>query len=259
MENLLKVQNISKYFGGLAALEDVTFDVKQGEILGLIGPNGAGKTTLFNIICGVYKPSRGRVVFKDSNLVGLRAHEVAAKGVGRIFQHVSLFRKETLMHNMLLAFHLKRKSGLVDWFLNSSKTQIEEDQIQKKAEETLSRMGLIEDRDEMVENLPYGKQRIVAIAIALSNEPEILLLDEPVTGMNPTEIAEMVALLKNIRSQGVTLLMIEHNMLAIMNLANRIVVLDHGRKLVEGLPEEIKANEDVINAYLGGQKNGHSA
>lgn len=255
MESMLKIENISKVFGGLVALDNVNFDVKEGEILGLIGPNGAGKTTLFNIICGVYRATKGRVIFKGENLTGLKPHQVAAKGLARIFQHVSLFRKETVIDNLLLAFHLQRKSGLVDWFLNSHDAREEEDEILTRAEGILDRMRLLGDmKYELVENLPYGKQRALAISIALGTNPELLLLDEPVTGMNPTETGEMVMLLKELSGQKLTLIVIEHNMLALMNLATRIVVLNYGKKIAEGSPEEIRTNKEVIDAYLGGRK-----
>ena len=254
MESMLNIENISKAFGGLLALDNVNFDVKEGEILGLIGPNGAGKTTLFNIISGVYTATQGRATFKGENLLGLKPHQVAAKGVARIFQHVSLFRKETVIDNMMLAFHLQRKSGLLDWFLNSHNAREEEDRIVSRAEDILNRMSLLGEKYELVENLSYGKQRTLAISIALGSNPKLLLLDEPVTGMNPTEIAEMVKLLKELSEQQLTFIVIEHNMLAIMNLATRIVVLNYGKKIAEGTPEEIRRNEEVIIAYIGGRK-----
>jgi branched-chain amino acid transport system ATP-binding protein len=254
MDTILSIDNISMAFGGLIALDRVSFNVNKGEILGLIGPNGAGKTTLFNVISGVYSATKGSVIYKGENLNGLKPHEVAARGIARIFQHVSLFKKERVIDNVLLGSYLKRKSGIFDWFLNNQNAKAEEKQLLGKAEGALARMNLSKDHEyELVENLPYGKQRALAISIALGMDPELLLLDEPVTGMNQTETIEMTKLLRELRSDKLTLILIEHNMLALMNLATRIIVLNQGQKIADGTPEAIRANKEVIDAYLGRQ------
>ena len=248
---LIEVNAITKFFGGLRALDNVQFHVNEKEILGIIGPNGAGKTTLYNVISGVYKVRSGRVIFSGEDITGLAMNQIARRGLLRTFQANSLFRENTTLDNVLLGYYLQRKAGWASWLLNTRYAQEEEDDIQSRATKIIQYMGLGEFKQELAKNLPHGKQRALGISIALVANPDLLLLDEPVTGMNPVETAEMVRLLNGLREKGLTLMVIEHDMAALMSIADRIVVLNHGVKIAEGMPHEIRANKDVIDAYLG--------
>ena len=250
---LLKIRNITKIFGGLIALRDVSFDVNQSEILGLIGPNGAGKSTLFNIISGFHAADKGKILFKDDEITGLRIDQIARKGIGRIFQEPTLFMQETVFENVFSGFHRHYRQPGWKAFLHMPGANHEDGASRKKALEMLEFMDLAALKDELAANLPHGHQRALAIAIALATGPELLLLDEPVTGMNPGETQVMAEKIRQIRSQGVTVLIVEHDMKAVMSLCDRIVVLSLGAKLVEGTPEKIKSDERVIEAYLGRQ------
>jgi len=241
---LLEGQGVSKYFGGLAAVSDVSFYLNPGEILGLIGPNGAGKTTLFNIIAGVYKPNRGKILFRGQDISLLRPNEVCKLGIARTFQITKPFIEMTLLENALVgAFfgHLQR---------NVMK------QADEKAMGALKRVGLEGKAEKKAKSLNLVERKRLEVARALSTSPEILLLDEVVAGLNPKEAGEMASFIGSLREEGITILMIEHVMKAIMGLSNRIVVLHYGRKLAEGKPEEIVKNPEVIEAYLGGIKHG---
>ena len=250
---MLDVINISKNFGGLRALHNVNLHVDEKEILGAIGPNGAGKTTLFNLISGSLNPTEGRVIFKGENITGLKMHQVARKGIVRTFQATNVWKEETVLDNVLVSFYLHRKAGWWGWFVNNRLTQKEESNILERADKILKYMGLKDLKGELAKNLPHGNLRALGIAIALALNPKILLLDEPVTGMNPVEKAEMVELIKGLRSQGLTIIIIEHDMATVMKLVDRIVVFDHGEKIAEGPPDVIKNNNAVIEAYLGAE------
>jgi branched-chain amino acid transport system ATP-binding protein len=248
---LLEIRNLSKYFGGLAAVHDLDLDVLNSEILGLIGPNGAGKTTLFNVIAGFYPPSSGKVIFKGEDISGLRASEVAQRGIGRTFQASTLFMQQTVFDNVFIGFHKHYRQPEWKALLHTPAVRKEESAIKQRVMEILEFMGLASLKDELAGNLPHGHQRTLEICIALAIEPELLLLDEPVTGMNPTETSALLELIREIRDRGITIVVVEHNMRAVMSLSDRLVVLNYGQKIAEGAPEEVKENKQVIEAYLG--------
>jgi len=249
---LLEIKGVSKYFGGLVAVDEVDFQVNEGEIVGLIGPNGAGKTTLFNVISGVYRPNTGKVIFKDTDISGRRPNIVAGKGLVRTWQETILFKEETVFDNVLIGFHLKAKTNMWANLLPSFRSSLKQDNIFRQAREILGFMGLISMKDELAKNLPHGHQRALGVSIALASDPEMLLLDEPVTGMNPNETMTMMNLIRKIREElKITLVVVEHDMKVIMGVCDRIVVLNYGRKIAEGPPEAIKKNKEVIEAYLG--------
>ena len=250
---LLQVRNITKVFGALIALRDVSFEVNRSEILGLIGPNGAGKSTLFNVISGFQHPDKGKILFKDTEITGLRVDRIAGMGIGRIFQEPTLFMQETVFENVFSGLHRHYREPAWKAFLHTRAANREEAASKKKTAEILEFMDLAAMRDEIAANLPHGHQRSLAIAIALACKPELLLLDEPVTGMNPSETTIMSDKIRQIRERGITVLIVEHDMRAVMSLCDRIVVLNLGEKLVEGTPERIKNDQRVIEAYLGKQ------
>ena len=246
---LLKIDSLTKRFGGLAAVDDLGFAVEEGEIRGLIGPNGAGKTTTFNVITGFYRPTAGKVVYRGEDISGLSTNQIAKRGLVRTFQHTTLFQEFTVFKNVLVGCHLHTRVNLLGAVLGTGGPA--ERQIEDKAAEILSFMGLDARRDELASELPHGLQRVLGVAVALAADPKLLLLDEPFTGMNPEETRQMMELVRRVRERGVTLLLVEHDMQAVMGLCDRITVLNFGRLLVEGLPAEIRAHPEVIKAYLG--------
>jgi branched-chain amino acid transport system ATP-binding protein len=250
---LLEIKNVTKVFGGLIAVRDLSFDVIQSEILGLIGPNGAGKSTLFNIITGFYTPDKGEILFKNERITGLGIDRIARKGIGRIFQEPTLFMQETVFENVLSGFHRHYRKSNWEAFLHTRGANSEVAEKQQKTLELLEFMDMRQVKDELAVNLPHGYQRALAIAIALATDPELLLLDEPVTGMNPTETMSMINKIQKIRAKGITVLIVEHDMKAVMSLCDRLVVLDLGEKIAEGNPDKIRENKRVIEAYLGKQ------
>jgi len=251
---LLEIRGLTKYFGGLAALSEVDLDVFESEILGVIGPNGAGKTTLFNVITGLLPPTSGRVRFKGEVITGLRADQIARRGIGRTFQASVLFGQATVFENVFTAFHMHYQQPGWKAFLRAPSARAEEELIRRRVMEILEFMGLAPLKDELAMNLPHGHQRALGICLALATNPKLLLLDEPVTGMNPVETITMVELIRKIRGRGTTIVIVEHDMRAIMSLCDRIAVLNYGRKIAEGSPEEIRNNQQVIEAYLGKKK-----
>lgn len=251
---LLEVRQLTKYFGGLAALGDVDLDVIHGEILGVIGPNGAGKTTLLNVITGVLRPSKGKIILHGRNVAGLKPHQMAQRRVVRTFQSSILFGEATVEEHVMAGYHLHRKTGLWQALFNTSSYQDDERRTREKAKELLEFAGLLPWKNALARSLPHGYQRTLGVATALSANPELLLLDEPMTGMNPEETATMVARINSIRDMGITLVLVEHHMKAVMEVCDRIVVLNYGRKIAEGLPSEIKENRTVIEAYLGSEE-----
>jgi len=251
---LLEIRGLSKYFGGLAALSEVDLDVFESEILGVIGPNGAGKTTLFNVITGLLPPTSGRVRFKGEDITGLRADQIARRGIGRTFQASVLFGQATVFENVFTAFHMHYQQPGWKAFLRAPSARAEEELIRRRVMEVLEFMGLAPLKDELAMNLPHGHQRALGICLALATNPKLLLLDEPVTGMNPVETTTMVELIRKMRDGGTTIVIVEHDMRAIMSLCDRIAVLNYGRKIAEGSPEEIRNNQQVIEAYLGKKK-----
>jgi branched-chain amino acid transport system ATP-binding protein len=248
---ILKAKDITKNFGGLEALSGFDLEVKEGEIVGIIGPNGAGKTTLFNLLTGYLSPTRGRIIFNDQDITNLRPDEIARKGLVRTFQATSIFKSITVLENIVIAHHLFMKAGFWSFLFNFQSYRAKERQAEERSNSILEYMGLAAVKDELAENLPHGYQRALGIAIAAAAEPKLLLLDEPATGMNQMEIDELMNSIRGLREKGMTLMIVEHDMRAIMGISDRIVVLDFGQRIAEGLPEEIQRNEKVIKAYLG--------
>ncbi len=250
---LLGINDVSMRFGGLKAIENLSFDMHEGEIRGLIGPNGAGKTTLFNVISGVYRPTGGTITFKDRNISNLKPHQTARLGIIRTFQSITLFKNFSVLKNVMVGCHLYSKFSYWGSLLNSRNTRRNEADNEKKAMEILEFMGLLHYRHELAVNLPHGHQRALGISIAMAAEPELLLLDEPCTGMNTEETAEMVTLINKIHERGITILLIEHDMKVVMGICSKITVINFGLKIAEGTPEEIQRDENVHEAYLGGE------
>lgn len=251
MASLLSVENVTKQFGGLTALADVGLHVDQGEIVGVIGPNGAGKTTLFNIITGLYSPTKGHIFLNGQEITNLPPYKIAAMGFGRTFQNIRLFAKMSVLDNVLVAMHTKTKASLFDAIFHTPRARREEKQCLKRAEELLRLVDLWEERYEYAASLPYGKQRRLEIARALAMDLSLLLLDEPAAGMNELETQELLEIVRKLKQMNTTILLIEHDMKFVMNICERIYVLDYGRVIADGSPEEISSNQAVIDAYLG--------
>lgn len=251
MRTILEVKKLSKYFGGLAAVDELDLNVVDSEILGLIGPNGAGKTTLFNVISGFFPPTSGQVIFDDRDITGLKAHEIAHLGISRTFQASTLFMNLSVLDNVFTGYHLSYKTSMWRRLLRRPSALKEEEMLRQRAMEILGVMGLAPLKDELAANLPHGHQRILGVCLVLATNPKLLLLDEPVTGMNLSETQTMIDLIRQIRDRGITIVIVEHDMKAVMNLCDRISVLNYGKKIAEGLPQEIRENKEVIEAYLG--------
>ena len=250
---ILEVSRVTKYFGGIAALSDVDFAVRDLEILGLIGPNGAGKSTLFDIVSGFHLPSNGRIFFKGQNITGLKDFKIARLGIGRTFQATTLFMNSTVLENVLIGFHRRHKTETWRAFLHTGSALKEDDSNRQHAMEILDFMGILALKDQLAKNLPHGHQRILGICIALGTDPKLLLLDEPATGMHPEEASALVSVIRRLRESGITVMIVEHNMQAMMNLCDRIVVLNFGKKIADGTPTEIRSHKEVIEAYLGSE------
>lgn len=250
-DNVLHIENLTMRFGGVVAVDNFSMDINKGEIGALIGPNGAGKTTAFNAVTGVYQPTDGRIILLDENITGLRPDQITAKGIARTFQNIRLFSSMTVFENVLTAQHLRRTSNLFSATFRLNRA--EEKRMREDTDALLKEVGLYEMRDEMATSLPYGKQRLLEIVRALAVHPKLLLLDEPAAGMNPQETDELGEFIKHIRDEfDLTVFIIEHHMNLVMKISDRIYVIEFGKQIAEGKPEEIQNNQDVIDAYLGG-------
>lgn len=253
---LLKVSNLTKNFGGLCAVSNVNMEINEKELIGLIGPNGAGKTTLFNLLTGVYEPSEGSIQLNVDGTMkeigGMKPYKVTHMGLARTFQNIRLFKNLTVLDNVKIAMHQNIKYGSIQAILRTPKFYKEEERVLKKAEEYLQVVKLFNKKYELAKNLPYGEQRRLEIARALAIEPKILFLDEPAAGMNPQETADLTKLIHQIKDDfNLTIILIEHDMSLVMTICERIYVLDYGKCIANGVPEEIKNNKRVIKAYLG--------
>ena len=248
---ILQLDQVTLDFGGLRALDDVNFEIREGEILGLIGPNGAGKTTCFNVMTGVYRPTSGDVRFLGQSIIKKKRFEITQLGIARTFQNIRLFRSMTAIQNVMVGADAKHKAGLLSALFRLPLHRHEEKAGHDKAMELLDFMGLADKADEMSSNLSYGDQRRLEIARALAIGPKLLCLDEPAAGFNPAEKVKLMELIRSVRDQGYTVLLIEHDMKLVMGVTDRIVVLEFGKKIAEGTPTEIRDNPAVIAAYLG--------
>jgi branched-chain amino acid transport system ATP-binding protein len=247
----LEVKGLTKKFGGLTAVNNLDVTVNKGEIVGLIGPNGAGKTTTFNLITSVVLPTKGKILFNNEDITYCKSHSIARKGVGRTFQLNPLFGDFDVLQNVSTAFHIPDTSNLFDFYFNTRKHRYNKEKILEKSHEIIKLVGLEKVEKVLAKNLPHGNQKMLGIARALAINPKILLLDEPIAGMNPDEVDSILKAINKIRAQGVTVLVIEHNML-MMNICDRVVVMSFGQKIAEGTPQEIRDNEEVQTAYFGG-------
>ncbi|MBN2061349.1 MAG: ABC transporter ATP-binding protein [Deltaproteobacteria bacterium] len=248
---MLKIKGLGKTFGGLAAVSSLDVDINQGDIMGLIGPNGAGKTTVFNLITGYLKPTLGEILMEGDNITAKSPHYIAARGIARTFQATNIFPEFTVLQNVILASHLRAETGLWKTFLHTPASKYSDEKILEKSRAILQLVGMEQFSNVTAQNLAHGHKRILGIAIALAAEPKLLLLDEPLGGMNAGEVSETVELINKLWQRDTTILLIEHNMRAAMSLCKKILVLNFGRKIAEGSPEVIKEDEKVIQAYLG--------
>lgn len=248
----LEIRKLTRFFGGLAAVMELDMDVGKGQLFGLIGPNGAGKTTVLNMVGGTLRPSRGQIIFDGAEVTKLPPHQRAQRGIARVFQENLLFSSFTVLENVQVGYHLQSRIDLSSIFFETRSNRIQEKELEQKAMDTLEFVGLGQYTNELAVNLPHGRQRLLALAIALAAQPQLLLLDEPVTGMAAEEVETMLSMVKALREQkGITCIIIEHNLKAVMGLCDRIAVLNFGRKIAEGPPEEIVENPAVMEAYLG--------
>ena len=248
---MLYAENVYVRFGGLTAVDNVSLHIKPGEIHAIIGPNGAGKSTFFNAVSGINKPSEGKISFLGQDITGLNQHQVAARGIGRTFQNIKLFHSMTVLENVICGCHMNVKSNMFQDMFGTKKQKQEEEQLRQECLELLKRVDLYDKRDLYSNNLPYGDQRKLEIVRAMATKPKLLMLDEPAAGMNPSETEELKQFIKKINGEGLTILLIEHDVKMVMSLADTITVLNHGAKIAEGSANEVRNNDAVIEAYLG--------
>lgn len=251
--SLLELDGVTKTFGGLVAVNDASFTVDEGSIVGLIGPNGAGKTTVFNLITGNYRPNQGDIRFSGQSLTSLSTHKIVELGIARTFQTIRLFQNMSAMENVLAGHHCRMKSGILGAMLHLPSYKKEEKLAIERAVAELEFVGLADQHDNLAKNLSYGNQRLLEIARALATEPRFIILDEPAGGMNDQETAQLIGTIEAIRARGISVLLIEHDMSLVMKVCEKLVVLEYGAKIAEGTPSEIKRNPRVIEAYLGSE------
>jgi len=252
---MLQVRDLTKYFGGLAAVIDLSFEVEKGGIIGLVGPNGAGKTTVFNLISGFLRPNTGKVLLEGYDITGKKPHVIAALGLVRTFQFNLLFDDQSCFDNLITAHHLQRKANYFQMLFNTRSSRDEDTKIQSYSEEILKRTGLTQIKSQLARSIPQGLKRALEIALALATHPSLLLLDEPTAGMSHNETQKIKKLIKQLNSLGLTIMLVEHNMRFVMDLCDRVIVLNFGKKIAEGPPQEIINNRDVIDAYTRGKVN----
>ena len=254
---VMETRKLTKIFGGLTAVNEFDFRTHQGEIFSLIGPNGAGKTTVFNVVTGIYRPEEGQVIFSGEDITGRKPHQIVATGIARTFQNIRLFQNMTCLENIMAGQHCRATSGVWSSLFGTPHQKEEEVRIRKVCESRIQQVGLWEFRDELAKNIAYGSQRMLEIARALATNPGLLVLDEPSSGLNPKETEDLMVFLQGlIQQEDITILLIEHDMNVVMGISDWVIVMDEGKKIAEGTPEEIYNNPRVIEAYIGSEDEG---